>query len=279
LRCPHSDILKNILVHCRELSFITYYSHIKAHQNNQTSHKNLSRKAQLNCICNHATKYRIAKDGIGKSEPGKLFPLEPVGVFVQGEKMTSNTESHIQYWVHYQLARTYYWEHKLLSYNQFNAIDWKSVHNMLHGLPRLFQLWASTHVLGIAGTMNFLSHQDGCSPICPSCNECTKMGKHIAQCPETGQAAAFLQSTKEVEKWMDGNGTHPDVKLLLLQYLRRRGSITCTKCSDNLNLPPIVQEYAISQDVIGWDNFVMGMIFTKLHAIQSTHFHTTRELP
>jgi hypothetical protein len=31
-RCWHSNILKNILVHCRDLSFVTYYSHIKAHQ-------------------------------------------------------------------------------------------------------------------------------------------------------------------------------------------------------------------------------------------------------
>ncbi len=88
--------------------------------------------------------------------------------------------------------------------------------------------------------MNFLSHQDGCSPLCPSCNECTEMCKHIAQCPETGRAAAFLQSTTEVKKWMDGNGTHPNVKLLLLQYLRGRGSNTCAECSDDLNLPPIV---------------------------------------
>jgi hypothetical protein len=76
---------------------------------------------------------------------------------------------------------------------------------------------------------------------------------------------------------MDGTGTHPDVKLLLLQYLRRRSLITCVECSDDLNLPPIFQEYAISQDVIGWDKFVMGMISNKLIAIQSTHFHTTRK--
>ncbi len=29
--CPHLDILKNILVHFRDLSFTTYYSHIRAH--------------------------------------------------------------------------------------------------------------------------------------------------------------------------------------------------------------------------------------------------------
>jgi hypothetical protein len=82
-------------VHCRELSFVTYYSHIKAHQDDNTSFNQLSRKAQLNCICDHPAKYRIAKDGIEKLEPGKMFPLEPVGIFVQGEKMTSNTGSHI----------------------------------------------------------------------------------------------------------------------------------------------------------------------------------------
>ncbi len=82
-------------MHCRELSFVTYYSHIKVHQDDNTSFNQLSRKAQLNCICNHAAKYCIAKDGIEKLEPGKMFPLEPVGIFVPGEKMTSDTESHI----------------------------------------------------------------------------------------------------------------------------------------------------------------------------------------
>ncbi len=32
LRCKHSGILKNILVHCWGLSFTTYYSHVKVHQ-------------------------------------------------------------------------------------------------------------------------------------------------------------------------------------------------------------------------------------------------------
>jgi hypothetical protein len=34
-QCRHSDILKNILVHCRDLSFATTYLHIKAHQDNR----------------------------------------------------------------------------------------------------------------------------------------------------------------------------------------------------------------------------------------------------
>ncbi len=167
-------------MNCRDLTFFTYYSHIKAHQDDQTSFKNLSRKAQLNCICDHTAKHRIVKDGIEKSMPGKMFPLEPVGFFVHGEKMTSETGSHIQYWAHHHLARNYYCNHKLLSFDQFDAIDWKSNHHALHNLPRLFQLWAAKHVLGVMGRMKFLSHQDGRIPLCPSCNECKETCKHIA---------------------------------------------------------------------------------------------------
>jgi hypothetical protein len=50
-----------------------------------------------------------------------------------------------------------------------------------------------------------------------------------------------------------------------------------------LNLPHSFQEFAKSQDVIGWDNFVVGMVSSKLLQIQSLHltksnssFHATR---
>jgi hypothetical protein len=81
-QCHHSDILKTILVYCYGLTFTTYHSHVKAHQDDQASFINLSRKAQLNCICDHAAKQQIAVDGIKKSTLGRMFPLEPIGLFV-----------------------------------------------------------------------------------------------------------------------------------------------------------------------------------------------------
>jgi hypothetical protein len=41
-RCRHSDILKNILVHCRDLSFMIYYSHIRVHQDDNESFDKLN---------------------------------------------------------------------------------------------------------------------------------------------------------------------------------------------------------------------------------------------
>jgi hypothetical protein len=88
-RCKHLDIFKNILVNCRDLTFSINYSHVKVHQDDTTPFKKLSRSLQLNCICDHLAKQRLS-DGEAKPKGGsQLFPLEPIGIFVGGEKLSS----------------------------------------------------------------------------------------------------------------------------------------------------------------------------------------------
>jgi hypothetical protein len=82
--CHHSDILKNILVHCRDLFFTTYYSHIKAHQDNNESFEKLSQKVQLNCNCNHPAKQRIAVDGTKGATPRPDVPFRANRCLCQG---------------------------------------------------------------------------------------------------------------------------------------------------------------------------------------------------
>ena len=53
-RCKHSDILKNILVNCRDMTFSLLYSHVKAHQDDSADFNSLSRKSQLNCFCENS---------------------------------------------------------------------------------------------------------------------------------------------------------------------------------------------------------------------------------
>jgi hypothetical protein len=54
-----------------------------------------------------------------------------------------------------------------------------------------------------------------------------------------------------MERWLVRNNTHPDIQSLLLWYLRGRGSTICSECSEDLDLPHIIQEFATSQDIIG----------------------------
>jgi hypothetical protein len=127
-RCRHLDILKTIPVHCRGLSFTTYYSYIMAHQDNNASFSKLSRKAQLNCTCHHTAKQRISTDGIEGAKSRGMFPLEPIKLFVHGEKMTSDTGEQICFWALLQLAKAFFNYRKILSNVQFESVGWISVH-------------------------------------------------------------------------------------------------------------------------------------------------------
>jgi hypothetical protein len=145
--CRHSVALKILLVNCRELSFTLYYSHVKAHQDDNKLFKNLSRKAQLTCICNHTAKQKIVINGKEGPTTGWMFPLKPIGVFIKGEKLTSKTGDRLRFWAHLQLARIFYAKQGIMTHGQFDKINWRSVHRTLHDLPQLFQVWAAKHVL------------------------------------------------------------------------------------------------------------------------------------
>jgi hypothetical protein len=119
--------------------------------------------------------------------------------------------------------------------------------------------------------MMFLSHQDGRCKLCPSCQTCEETCQHVACCPDLGRTLAFKQSTNNFEQWLGSNNTHPDMQHLLLWYLCGRGSITCLECATELDLPPIMQELVISQDIIGWDHFMMGMVLRQFVDVQSAY--------
>jgi hypothetical protein len=199
----------------------------------------------------------------------QLFPLELIGIFVGGEKLLSEAGPLLQFHAHHQLARSLFHWKKILSRDKFEEVDWELVHRTLHSVPRLFQVWASKHVLGIAGTMKFLAHQDGCEPTCPSCRPCEETCTHIARCPEAGRMEAFLQAVAKLSRWMTENETHPNLVSVNSDYAQGQGKTSCVKWAEDL--PLIVQEFAISQDKIGWGNFIVGMISTKLLGIQDSY--------
>ncbi len=176
-------------------------THGKAHQDDTASFEKLSRKAQLNCICDHKAKQIIAADGIEGAVSDRMFPLEPISLFVWGEKMTCKTSEQIPLWEH-QLAWLFCRNRTILSLDQYDSVDWKLIHCTLHDLPQLFQVWATKHVHCIVGTMKFLAHQDDRSPLCPSCQKCKELCKHIAQCPEAGRSLAFEQLAQAVGLWL-----------------------------------------------------------------------------
>ena len=85
------------LVNCGQLTFSRKYCHVKAHQDDKVKWEELSHKAQLNVACNAGAKVMIWKQDLVDLPQQKAFPLEPVCMFVDGNKMMSGTGPHIRY--------------------------------------------------------------------------------------------------------------------------------------------------------------------------------------
>ncbi len=86
-----------ILMNCRVLTFSRKYCHGEAHQDDKMKWEELSHEAQSKATCNAGAKVMIRKQDITDLPQREAFPLEPVCMFVEGKKMTSDTGPHIQY--------------------------------------------------------------------------------------------------------------------------------------------------------------------------------------
>ena len=140
------------MVNYAELSFRRLFSHVEAHQDDNVAFQELSRPSQLNCGCDAKAKTAIHTAQPGSLPANRSFPLEPVSVFVDGEKMTSDTGPRIRFWAQRQLAQAFFSSRNILQPDEFEEVDWDCVYAALHKLPRLFGIWACKQVMDIAGT-------------------------------------------------------------------------------------------------------------------------------
>ena len=91
----HSDVLKNILVNCSNLSFTRFYSHVKAHQDDTVAYQDLMRPAQLNVNMDSYAKQALWDLHATRLPTQQAFPLEPVCVFADSTKITGHRTSNL----------------------------------------------------------------------------------------------------------------------------------------------------------------------------------------
>ena len=267
-RCKHSDILKNIMINCTDLTFDLHYSHVRAHQDDSTLYALLSRPAQLNCNMDINAKRVIwGLDG-DELPPQEVFPLEAVSVFVGQEKMTSDTSDSLRFWAHQQLARATFFKLDVMSGQSFQEVAWRPVYDALHDVPRLFQLWACKQVMDVAGTNLTQSYYtDNHDPHCPSCSQEVESCDHVLRCNEAGRVDALLRSIGWLDDWLKNVGTEPTLRKAIVKYARGRDSTTMEDITWGWGLG--FREMGRSQDAIGWRRFMEGMFTKEMMPIQA----------
>ena len=268
-RCRHSDILKTIMVNCTSLPFQREYHHVKAHQDDHTRWENLYRVAQLNSACDAGAKAILLSQDATDPPLQKAFPLEPICMFIEGKKMTSDTGAHIRYAAGRRIARSFFHQTSRMFTDAFDEVDWPHVYRTLNKeVPRLFQVWVCKQVMNITATNKNLSrrHRDGRSDKCPCCTIHVETATHVLLCPEAGRVEAFMLGANALERWLEKADTDPDLTESIVEYVRRRGTVTMKEAINDA--PPRFRQMALSQDKIGWRRLLEGMISKEIATIQ-----------
>jgi hypothetical protein len=55
-KCRHSNVQKNVMLHCGSLSFKCLFSHVSTHQDNPTQWENLTRMEKVDCTTDFGSK-------------------------------------------------------------------------------------------------------------------------------------------------------------------------------------------------------------------------------
>jgi hypothetical protein len=268
--CKHSDILKVIMMHCKHFTFDCEYIHVDAHQDEQTPYAQLTRKSQLNCCMDSLAK-QVIWLLMGEELPTQeALPLEPVAVFVGGEKMTSGSEDNLRFWCHRALAKESFAHRKVkvLNGEQFEEVHWRSCYGALCTVPRMFQVWACKQVMGVAGTNEMQArYTPGHDKRCPSCSDRIETCGHVLQCEEEGRVDVLHRSIGLLAQWMEDNDTDKTLQDILISYAHGRGGTPVQELVVERTASYV--RLARSMDCIGWRRFMEGMISVEIVSIQA----------
>jgi hypothetical protein len=255
----HSDILKNILVNCSNLTFGQLYSHVLAHQDDKLDYSNLSRPSQLNVNIDYNARQVLwnLKPTCPPSE--QAFPLEPVCIFAESSKITADMGQYVRFLAHCCLAQTRFHQLNILAPPEFDKVDCEMVYKTLHEVPRMFQQWACKQVMGLAGTMEW---DKSVVRKCPSCMQLCDTCVHVLSCDHAGWVETLHHTINLSESWLEEAGTNPVLLDCIAEYAYGRGRCTMVEICQGLGDP--FQQMVQDQDPIGWRRFMEGMICTQM---------------
>ena len=103
---------------------------------------------------------------------------------------------------------------------------------------------------------------------CPNCGMEDEDSAHLMHCQDSGRFGLFREEVNKLLAWLQSSHMDPDLARVLLIYLMNRGAVSMSSID---GLPREFLRFALSQDIIGWDNFLLGMVSMYLRPIQYSH--------
>lgn len=144
--------------------------------------------------------------------------------------------------------------------DNFHRVDWWSFDFKLSKQSKMISIRLEKQASSFCGTRlmtsQIFNNDENCCPNCLLPNECFY---HLKE--RTWQ---FHESIEQLEKWLDGRHTHPDIAFWVLRHRRSHNWVPFASrhhfapLSAKLHMKPLMLTLAEDQDKIGWIYFMEG---------------------
>ena len=151
----------------------------------------------------------------------------------------------------------------------FDNVDWKARDKCLAPKPDMFKMWVfkqGSKFCASGRNMGRWFSSEHTS--CPNCGVEDEDSAHLMHCPDSGRFGCFREEVKKLTAWLQSSHTDPDLACIIPSYLLNRGSKTLSSMAGRSRE---IMRFAASQDMIGWDNFLLGMVSMHIRPIQYSH--------
>ena len=124
-------------------------------------------------------------------------------------------------------ARYLYHEKEIVHREVFYQIWWDNVKAVLHGFPKMFQVWGTKHVSHFCGTNRQLARiAPSIENVCPSCGQKDESMKHITRRKDSRRLEMFTLSIGIIIKFLVHMKTDPELIRMIKLYLHEQGEKT-----------------------------------------------------
>ena len=150
--------------------------------------------------------------------------MELACLYIDGEKQTTDVAKGLRYQIGRRAARHFFQEEGIMDNKTFDMVAWEDVRSALESKPRMYQLWYGKQCSGYCGMGAMLLQWDkDAHTRFPNCEQEMETADHLNRCPSSSRRQLLADSIREIEEWMDGHCTHPELRRWVPQYIAYRG--------------------------------------------------------
>jgi len=270
---PCSDLHRSIRSTKHKFTGRFTYRHVPGHMDKFLLWHQLSLVQQLNCVCDTSAKGAVTKAITTGylSTPTQLLPQEDVAIVIWGNKITNDISRPIRFHASKEVARRTLNDTKQWPQDRFDEVDWEHLDLALSSKSDMYKTWRSKQHSGFCGTRVQVGRYSGLEcpdERCPNCGR-RETADHIMLCPHEDRTRLLADTTEDLSKWLTQEHlTDLELAYWIPKYILMRGDKPFASLG---TMSPRMRALAISQDKIGWRNFMEGCISIHFYFIQ--HYH------